>query len=464
VLIMLWLLVVIAPLRSTVSAAAANPDSQTFTYTGSEQTFEVPDGVNGVAVTAVGAPGGSETASGGDGSVATAIVPVTAGQTLYIEVGGPGATRDNSGDAGKGGWNGGGYGGLGGSEGSFPGAGGGGASDVRTDTISDTPETSLASRLVVAAGGGGGGGDGIQGTGPGGAGDMVGSPTSNCDEDPGPGCGGGAGTTTVGGNGGLGGEDLVGSAVGEAGTLGTGGVGGNPSGLKGSGGGGGGGGWYGGGGGGSSLTETSSFADAGGGGGGGASGFASDATDTAVTADTSGIPSVTIVWGYTLTVMLAGTGDGSVSDGGSITCPTSQCSVTYSPGDTVTLTAHPHRGSTFAGWSGDGCSDATRCPITMTGNQRITATFEKIKPPATKVTSSHISSKTRKATFAFTATGPHTGFQCSLTKTAHHARFVKCTSPAHYKHLAKTSYLFQVRAIGPGGTDPTPATHRFKIT
>ena len=86
---------------------------------------------------------------------ATADIPVTAGETLWVEVGSNGADGINVGGPAV-------FGG-GGAPGSDAG-GGGGASDVRTCSETATScsggGTSLGSRLVVA---GGGGGAGLQG-------------------------------------------------------------------------------------------------------------------------------------------------------------------------------------------------------------------------------------------------------------------------------------------------------------
>src|SRR6202041_2459883 len=54
----------------------------------------------------------------------------------------------------------------------------------------------------------------------------------------------------------------------------------------------------------------------------------------------------------TLTVTLAGTGSGTVTDGtGAINCPTT-CTANFPSGTQITLTAFPDDGSTFTGWSG----------------------------------------------------------------------------------------------------------------
>ena len=142
-------------------AGRARAATGTFGSAGVEQTFIVPQGVEVLRAVAVGGrgywfPGG---AAGGFGAVASADIPVTAGELLYVDVGGDGAPGD-------GGFNGGGSGGTFGS-----GGGGGGASDVRT--VPASAPASFASRLIVAGGGGGAGDDP---TGVGGAGGAAGAP------------------------------------------------------------------------------------------------------------------------------------------------------------------------------------------------------------------------------------------------------------------------------------------------
>jgi Glycine rich protein len=223
------------------AAAPAQASTQTFTYTGAEQTFKVPGGVTSIGVVAIGGAGGDATDSvGGAAAEVTGNITVTPGATLYVEVGGLG---EDIGEGGAGGFNGGGNGG----------GGGGGASDVRTAPGS----TSLSvedTRLIVAAGGGGGGGSGPSGTGANGG--AAGEAGSNSEIY----AGGGAGTS---GSGGAGAEGCLANMAGN-GTLGEGGAGGNAGVLSGPGGGGGGG-FYGGGGGAGSCELGSS------GGGGGSS-------------------------------------------------------------------------------------------------------------------------------------------------------------------------------------------------
>ncbi len=80
---------------------------------------------------------------------------------------------------------------------------------------------------------------------------------------------------------------------------------------------------------------------------------------------------------YTLTVSKNGFGTGTVSgpagQGDGISCGTN-CDETYVYNTSVTLTASPAAGSTFAGWSG-ACSGTGNCTVVMTQARNVTATF-----------------------------------------------------------------------------------------
>ena len=214
--------------------------SQTFNFTGAEQTFMVPTGVTRLTITASGASGGADSFSGpsAPGGVVTATVHVTPGESLAVFVGGQGSF--NYGD--NGGYNGGGNGaGF-----SYSSSGGGGASDVRQGG------DGLQNRIIIAGGGGGQGCCDYKAGGPGGGRKGgTGSPPQREGTNAG---GGKGGTQQHGGSGGSGGSGSSYSsyhcygANGKDGTLGDGGDG--ALGCQASPGGGGGGGYYGGGGGG----------------------------------------------------------------------------------------------------------------------------------------------------------------------------------------------------------------------
>ena len=79
---------------------------------------------------------------------------------------------------------------------------------------------------------------------------------------------------------------------------------------------------------------------------------------------------------FTLSVLKDGGGDGTVtSDPAGIDCGL-QCSADFFSGTQVALTATPASGSTFAGWSGGGCSGTGVCVVDLNQDTSVTATFE----------------------------------------------------------------------------------------
>ena len=77
---------------------------------------------------------------------------------------------------------------------------------------------------------------------------------------------------------------------------------------------------------------------------------------------------------YSLTVARQGTGSGTVtSSPAGISCG-STCSASYAAGTSVTLSAQPASGSTFAGWGG-ACSGTSSCTVSMSAARSVTASF-----------------------------------------------------------------------------------------
>jgi phospholipase C len=75
-----------------------------------------------------------------------------------------------------------------------------------------------------------------------------------------------------------------------------------------------------------------------------------------------------------LTVSLSGSGKGTVtSSPAGINCG-STCSANFDSGATVSLTATPAAGSTFAGWSG-ACTGTAACSVSLTAASSVTAMF-----------------------------------------------------------------------------------------
>ncbi|CAK0758973.1 conserved exported hypothetical protein [Gammaproteobacteria bacterium] len=109
-----------------------------------------------------------------------------------------------------------------------------------------------------------------------------------------------------------------------------------------------------------------------------------------------------------LTVTRTGAGAGSVSSSpAGIDCGT-DCTEDYSSGTSVTLTATKATGSTFAGWSGGGCSGTGTCTVTMNAATTVTATFD----PAT-YSLVVVKSGTGSGTVSSTPVGITCGTDCS---------------------------------------------------
>ena len=332
--------------------------TQTFNYSGSQQTWTVPNGVTSINFTIAGAKGGNGTSgiTGANGATLAGALAVTPGQSIFINVGGQGTIN-------AGGFNGGGNGGSGA-------GGGGGATDIRLGG------NGLGNRAVVAAGGGGAGrGPSYSPTpGAGGTGTFCGSPWGyggsnggGCSAGTSGGCSGGTAPSygTGGAGGGLssggGTAGSGGGVLGQAGSLGQGGNGGTS--VYGAGGGGGG--YYGG---------SAGMSGSGGchGGGGGGSSYANQAVASSLT-HTGGNNNAN---GYcTITWSINAIGCPSALTPVTVTVnPVPVVSVTNDTvcaGQTTTLTATSTvPGGTFT-WSPGGTTGST---ITVTPNTTTTYT------------------------------------------------------------------------------------------
>lgn len=430
-----------------LGVAPAAATTQTFVYTGAEQSFEVPSGVHNLRIRLVGGYGGEASSQGGRSAEVVSSLKVTPRETLYVEVGGNGQTAA---EGGAGGFNGGAAGGVGA-------GGGGGASDIRLKPRSEglTDDT----RLIVAAGGGGGGGEGEEVGGAGGDAESSGGTSTGGNVGGGPGTGG----TPGGGGSGC-------SQSGGTGELGTGGVGGN--GFSTNGGGGGGGGFYGGGGGGGGCGS-------GGGGGGGGSSLVSGLSlvTTAVVEPEIEIkytppPSIDIsapVDGitYALNQQITVTYSCTAHEIASVTL----CAGSVANGGTLdTSTPGPHAflveaEDNIGGTSSKAVAYTVLAPSPPTptpssppasGSQgkQSPDTVLGLHPPKTVKTKQN---KT-KVKFTFSASTGGATFQCKLDKKAYTA----CSSPKTYK-AKPGKHLFSVEAVAGGLTDPTPATFSFKV-
>jgi hypothetical protein len=79
---------------------------------------------------------------------------------------------------------------------------------------------------------------------------------------------------------------------------------------------------------------------------------------------------------YTLTVTKAGTSSGTLTvNTGTLSWSGNTGTSSYNANTQVTLTASASTGSTFGGWSGEGCSGTGTCIVTMSQARSVTATF-----------------------------------------------------------------------------------------
>jgi hypothetical protein len=81
------------------------------------------------------------------------------------------------------------------------------------------------------------------------------------------------------------------------------------------------------------------------------------------------------------------------------------------------------------------------------------------QPPETTITKGP--KKTRKARpkFKFLSSDPAASFQCRLDR----GKFTACASPFKTHKLRPGKHVLQVRAVGSGGTDASPAVRKFRI-
>src|SRR5580704_7047285 len=112
-----------------------------------------------------------------------------------------------------------------------------------------------------------------------------------------------------------------------------------------------------------------------------------------------------------LTVTNNGTGLGSVTSNPSgIDCGHT-CSAAFRPGTQVTLTATPGSNSSFAGWSGGGCSgNSSTCTLILSANTQVSASFGATTIPVLSVALS--------GTGQGTVTSNPSGINCGPTCSA----------------------------------------------
>ena len=455
------------------AGATGTPTTVTFVTTTGCSDWSVPAGVTSIQAYTRGSAGEVD---GCDGDAVSGTFTVSPGETLDVCLGVGRGPASSNGQASFGGY-------------------GGGASGVAAGATFSTP-------LLVAAGGGGGVGPATKGGTGGNAGESQGSQGGAPIGTSYGATGGGGGSTSVvpvgGGFAGAAGDYGGGAgAVGGATTAsGPGGGGSGGAGDDGGDGGGGGGGYYGGGGGG-----TGNGAGAGGGGGSdycdaalvtscafdpgagygigiGTSGGNAEvaltyyaSTQPQAISFTSSAPTAAKVGGsYAVTATGGGSGNPVVfsidpaSTAGA--CSISGSKVSFAGAGTCQVDANQAASS---GYSAAPQTDQS-FTIAAAAGAGGSGSGTSHSAPAASITKTSISSRKRSAEFKLKATGDISRYQCSLVKVhsgKHHKTpapsYKTCVSTVTYQHLVAASYVFYVRAVGPGGTQKPAVTRRFTI-
>ena len=146
---------------------------------------------------------------------------------------------------------------------------------------------------------------------------------------------------------------------------------------------------------------------------------------------------------HTLTLTKAGTGSGA------LTCNGAPCATAYPEGTVLTLTATPAQGSTFAGWSGGGCSGTGTCHLTLEADTAITATFNANPRPAEEhCVVPDLAGRTLN--------------QASSALSAAHCTRGKVTKPKHKK--GKKLSPLVIRSSSPSAGTTLPTASKVNLT
>ena len=169
--------------------------------------------------------------------------------------------------------------------------------------------------------------------------------------------------------------------------------------------------------------------------------------------------------GHTLTVTRSGFGGGSVkSSPAGVRCGKT-CVGSFATGTSVKLTAAASATSTFARWSGGGCSGKAACHVRLSSDVSVKAIFnrDRTKP---KVTLVKVKVNHRRGTARVRVRGidPLHGskglrFKCKLDRK----RFASCRSPKLYKHLRHGKHAIRVKAIDKAGNVSKPVKRKFRV-
>jgi hypothetical protein len=161
---------------------------------------------------------------------------------------------------------------------------------------------------------------------------------------------------------------------------------------------------------------------------------------------------------YTLNIGVAGNGTVTSSPSG-IGCP-SACTMNYSSGTPVTLTATPAGGATFNGWGG-ACSGNGSCLVTMSSLESVTAMFSSLGGGSSRET--FVSATLGSDSNPCTRMSPCLTFAAALVRTAAGGE-IDVLDPGDFGPVTITkSISIYGDAVGVAGTIPSPGTSGIAI-
>ena len=166
---------------------------------------------------------------------------------------------------------------------------------------------------------------------------------------------------------------------------------------------------------------------------------------------------------FLLSVTRAGGGNGQISSSpAGIDTAIGANSANFNAGQSVTLTASPQIGSSFAGWTGGGCGVSSNCVITMNAITSVTATFNVVQTVPTSPTIGTATPGNAQALIAFTPPAsdggsPITGYTATCNPGA--IRTPSAASPVNVVNLVNgTAYTCSVTANNTLGSSAASGT------
>jgi hypothetical protein len=164
---------------------------------------------------------------------------------------------------------------------------------------------------------------------------------------------------------------------------------------------------------------------------------------------------------YTLNVSIAGNGTVTSSPTG-VSCP-SACTMNYSSGTSVMLTATPAGGATFNGWGG-ACSGNGSCLVTMNSIESVTAMFSASGGGGGPASQTYVSATLGSDANPCTYMSPCLTFVAALAQTTAGGEII-VLDPGDFGPVTITKAVsIYADAVSVAGTMPSPGTSGIVVS